>query len=72
MSSGQAIALYLASAVPCLLVTALLVRWGRPVGGQLSPRLQQRGMETVVAGTASFAAIVGVGFVVGAVLEVTK
>jgi hypothetical protein len=69
MSAGQAIAIYLAAAAPCFLLVALLLRWAHPVDGQLSPRLRRPGMETLVSGVASLAAIVGLGFTIGAILE---
>jgi hypothetical protein len=68
MSAGQQMAIYLAAAVPCFLVVALLLRWAHPVDGQRSPRLRRRGMETLVGGVATVAAITGIGFVIGAIL----
>lgn len=65
-------AMYLAAAAPCFLVVALLLRWARPVDGQLSPRLRRPGMEVLVGGVASLAAIVGLGFTIGAILEALK
>lgn len=72
MSAGQETAMYLAAAVPCFLVTALMVRWARPVNGQLSPRLQRPGLETFVSGIATMTAIVGLGFMIGAISAALK
>jgi hypothetical protein len=72
MLAAQGMAMGLAAATVCFLIVALLVWWGHPVDGELSPRLRQRGMETLVAGTASLAGVLGLGFVIGAILEVFK
>ncbi len=69
MSSGLLIVLYLAAAAPCVVVVALLLRWARPVNGELSPRLRKPGMETLVVGTACLTAMAGLAFMIGAVLE---
>lgn len=72
MSAGQETAMYLAAAVPCFLVAALVVRWARPVNGQLSPRLRPVGMETLASGIASMTAIAGLGFMIGAISAAFK
>jgi hypothetical protein len=72
MPAGLEIAIELAGAAGCSLIAALLVWWAHPVGGELSPRLRQRGMETLVSGTASLAGILGLAFVVGAILQALK
>jgi hypothetical protein len=69
MSLGQETAMYLAAAAPCFLVVVLLMRWARPVNGELSPRLRPPGMETLVVGVASLAGIVGIGLTIGAILR---
>jgi hypothetical protein len=63
---------YLAAAAPCFLVVVLLLRWAHTVDGQLSPRLRPSGMEMLVGGAASLAAIAGLGLIIGAILEVLK
>ena len=64
--------MYVAAAAVCFLFVGILVWWALPVGGELSPRLRQRGMETLVSGSASLAGILGFGFVIGAILVVLK
>jgi hypothetical protein len=66
MSVAQA--LYLAAAVPCFLTAGMLLHWARPVNGKLSPRLHRNGMETLVTGLTTLAALLGLTFVIGAAL----
>jgi hypothetical protein len=72
MSVGQQTAMFLAAATPCFLAAALLLRWARPVNGGLSPRLQRRGVETLVTAGTSMLAMLGLAFVIGAVLGALK
>jgi hypothetical protein len=72
MSVGQEMATYLAAAAPCFLTVGFLLRWARPVNGDLSPRLQRPGMETLVVAVASAAALLGLAFTIGAILEPLK
>lgn len=72
MPAGQEIAIYLAAAAPCFLVVALMLRWARPVNGELSPRLRPPGMETLVGAVATTTAIAGVGLTIGAILAALK
>jgi hypothetical protein len=72
MWAVEEIAVYLGAAAVCFLFVGILVWWALPVGGELSPRLRQRGMETLVSGSASLAGILGFGFVIGAILVVLK
>jgi hypothetical protein len=66
------IAIYLAAAAPCLLAVKLLLWWARPVNGELSPKLRQPGMETLVIGMATLIGSLGLAFVIGAILEALK
>ena len=72
MSAGQEIAIYLVAAASCFLLVAALLRWADPVNGQLSPRLRRPGMETLVGGVASLLGVVGLGFMIGAILAALK
>jgi hypothetical protein len=69
MLAGQEIAMEFAAAAACFLIATLLVWWAHPVGGELSPRLRRRGMETLVSGTATLAGVLSLGFAIGAILR---
>jgi hypothetical protein len=64
--------LYFGGAFPCIFLVALLLRWARPINGELSPRLQRPGMESLVIAIAVTLALLGIALLIGATLEAFK
>jgi hypothetical protein len=64
--------LYLGADFPCIFCLALLLRWARPLNGELSPKLHPSGMESLVIAIAVTFALLGIAFLIGAVVEVFK
>jgi hypothetical protein len=49
-----------------------MLRWARPVNGELSHKLQRAGMETFIAGVVTAAALLSLACTIGAILAVLK
>ena len=69
MIVGQGVATYVVAAVACFLVATLVLRWAHPVNGALSPKLRAPGMEMLVSGIATLAAMLALGFTIGAIVS---
>ena len=72
MSPALAAAIYLSAAVGCLALTMLLLRWGKPVDGSLSPRLRPPGMEALVVATTTAIALLGLACLIATVLTMLQ
>ncbi len=68
MAAGLAIAIYVLAAALCSLLVVLLMRWAQPVAGELSPRLRSPGKETLVVGSITAIAMLGLACLIGAFL----
>jgi hypothetical protein len=72
MSPGYEIALYSGASASTFLLAVLMLRWARPVNGELSHKLRRAGMETFIAGAVTTVALLGLACTIGAVLAVLK
>jgi hypothetical protein len=66
MVAGQTWPQFLLAA-SCLLAVVLMLRWARPVNGELSPKLRRPGMEALFTALTSMIALAGVGFMLVAI-----
>lgn len=72
MSPGYEIALYSGASASIFVFAVLMLRWARPVNGELSHKLQRAGMETFIAGVVTAAALLSLACTIGAILAVLK